>query len=392
MAVAPFAAARAYDFVSTLGINTHIDFASFGYQDLATVAASINYLGVKNLRDSAQQGGDAQSWLQISQATGAKFDDFIGQVSPAGMATGLAFMAQLAGEGILNFIEGGNEEDDAFPASLGNTLQITAAFQQRVYATGHALGLPVINMSFGSGWTAANNYQGNYGAVGDLAGFADYGNAHVYPNVGQGIDWSTQRLNGLARLADSQDPVITTEFGWNEDQGFDQGSIAKYLVQAALDGMKDGNPKTYFYSLYDDTSGRYGLMNPDGSAKPAGTALHNLTSLLADSGTNASNFATGSLSYTLSGGTADDNALLMEKSDGTWWLSLWNESDLAHTVTLTLDGTAAEIKVFSPATGLSPVQDVQGTASVTLSLSDNPLILEVVTRSTSQPAPTPPRP
>src|ERR1700709_1101414 len=361
---------RAEDLVSTLGVNTHIDLANYGYQNLATVEANINFLGVKNLRDSAQTPADAQTWLQVSQATGAKFDDYIAETSPSGMSTDLSYVAQLASEGILNFIEGGNEEDDAYPQSLGNTLQITAQFQQQVYAMGKSLGLPVINMSFGSGWTAANNYQGNYGAVGDLAAFADFGNSHSYPNVGQGTDWSTQRLNGLAQLADSKDPVITTEIGWNESQGFGQTNIAKYVVQTALDAIKNGDVKTYFYSLYDDGSGLFGLMNQDGTAKPAGTALHNLTSLLADTGATASTFTAGALSYSLSGATVNDNALLMEKSDGTYWLSLWNEDDAAHTVTLTLGGTATEIKVFSPVTGLTALQDVKGVATATVLVSD----------------------
>ena len=97
------------------------------------------------------------------------------------MSYDLSFAKQLAQEGLLNYLEGGNEEDDAYPAALGNTLAITAQFQQQVYAAGHALGLPVINMSFGAGWTAANNWQGHYGDVGDLGAYADYANAHTYP-------------------------------------------------------------------------------------------------------------------------------------------------------------------------------------------------------------------
>ena len=63
---------------------------------------------------------------------------------------------------MLNYIEGGNEEDDSYPQSLGNTLAVTAQFQQQVYAMGQQDGLPVINMSFGAGWTAANNWEGDY--------------------------------------------------------------------------------------------------------------------------------------------------------------------------------------------------------------------------------------
>ena len=95
-------------------------------------------------------------------------------------------------------------------------------------------------------------------------------------------------------------------------------------------------------------------MNPDGTAKPAGTAIHNLTTLLADTGANAATFAPGSLAYTLGGTTANDNTLLMQKSDGSYWLSLWNENDAAHNVTLTLPA-AAQIKVFDPLTGTQAV-------------------------------------
>jgi serralysin len=370
-------AIRAYTFIDTIGVNTHIDFAKYGYQNLAVVEAAINYLGLKNLRDSAQTATDAQTWLRVAQATGAKFDDYIAEASPPGMAYDSSLVQQLASEGILNYLEGGNEEDDAYPASLGNTLAITAQFQRQVYATGHALGLPVINMSFGAGWTAANNWQGHYGDVGDLYAYADYANAHTYPLLEQGTDWTTRRLNGLALLAAASRPVITTEIGWNESQGFGQDNIAKRAIQAVLDGMKNGNVKTYFYALYDDESGLFGLMIQDGTAKPAGTAIHNLTTLLADGGTNAATFAPGSLAYTLGGATANDNALLMQKSDGSYWLSLWNENDAAHNVTLILPA-AAQMKVFDPLKGTGAIQNLASATSATLKLSDHPMLVEVI--------------
>ncbi len=384
-------AASTASFVSSLGINTHFDFNNYGYQNLSVTEQAINYLGVKNLRDSAQTATDAQTWLQVAQATGAKFDDYIAETSPAGMTTDLGFVQQLAQEGILNYLEGGNEEDDSYAASLGNTLQITAQFQQQVYATGHSLGLPVINMSFGAGWTYLNNYQGDYGTVGDLSAYTDYANAHTYPNVGQGIDWSIQRLNGLALLAASTRPVITTEIGWNETQGFSQTDIAKYVVTAALDGWKDGDVKTYFYALYNDGSGLFGLMNQDGTAKPAGVALHDLTTLLADPG--AGSFTPGALVYGLDGTLGSENTQLMQKSDGSYWIAVWDENDAAHSVTLTLGATASTIVVFDPVTSTTAVQSVTNAASVTLNLQGDPFLVEVIGgSSTSPPPPSPPPP
>ena len=202
-------AISATEFIGSLGVNTHIDFAAYGYQNLAMVESNINYLGVKTIRDSAEVATDAQTWLQVAQATGAKFDDYIAETSPAGMQTDLGFVQQLAQKGVLASLEGGNEEDDSYPASLGNTLLTTAQFQHQVYALGQQLKLSVINMSFGAGWTAANNWQGDYGAVGDLSADTGYANAHTYPNPGQLPDETIRRMNGLAILAASTRPVIS---------------------------------------------------------------------------------------------------------------------------------------------------------------------------------------
>ena len=105
---------RAADFVGTLGVNTHIDFAAYGYQNLSVVEAAINYLGVKNLRDSPESTADVGSngtWLQVATATGAKFDAYIPEGSAANMQASLNLIPQLASQSILTSIEGGNEED-----------------------------------------------------------------------------------------------------------------------------------------------------------------------------------------------------------------------------------------------------------------------------------------
>jgi len=345
---------------NSIGVNTHIDFKKYGYQNLATTAASINYLGIKNLRDcpgNASDIGANGAWQKIADATGAKFDAYMTEGSPASDMANLRFATLLAKQGILNFIEGGNENDDAYAIAQGNSLAWTATFQQQVFATGRALGLPVINMSFGSGWTAANNWHGNYDKVGDLSPFADYANAHTYPNVRQQTDKTIQRLNATAKLAARSRPVITTEIGW-DDSKISRADVARFALDAVLDGIKNGNPKTYFYALFDDGSGRFGLMNQDGSPKPAGTALHNLTAIMADKGTAR----TRSLAYGVSGGSGNDNSLLMSKSNGAFLLALWNETDAAHTVTVTLGEAAKTIR----------------TNSVAVSIADHPVIVEIV--------------
>lgn len=372
-------------FIGTLGINTHIDFGAYGYQNLTAVENDINYLGVKIIRDSAETATDAQTWLAVAQATGAKFDDYIAETSPAGMQTDLSYITQLAQEGILSAIEGGDEEDDAYPASLGNTLQITAQFQQQVYALGVQLGLPVINMSFGAGWTYLNNWDGDYDKVGDLSAYTNYGNAHTYPNAGQLPDDTIQRMNGLAEMAASLRRVMTTEIGWSTAT-FDTTTIAKYVLDAAMDGIKDGDAAMYYYGMYDDASGNWGLFNSDGTARPAATALHDLTTLLTDTGATAATFTPGSLNYSLSGTVTGDNSVLIEKSDGSYWISLWNETEAAnspHTITVNLGTVATSVTQYDPLTGTSSTKTWSNVSSIQVSVPDHPVLLKIVPSTTS---------
>jgi serralysin len=367
-------AISASSFLNTLGINTHIDFDADGYQNLATVEAAINYLGVKNIRDSGQAESDISAWLQVAQATGAKFDDYIGQTSPAGMLADLVLAQQLAQEGVLNYIEGGNEEDDSYPESLGNNQWIAAQFQQQVYALAQQYGLPTINISFGAGWTAANNWEGDYATVGSLSAFANYANAHTYPVPGQTPDSVIQQLNADALLAAPGDPVMTTEIGWDSST-FSETAIAQYVVDAAFDGIKDGDTAMYYYALFNDVSGNYGLMNADGSPTPAGTALHDLTTLLSDTG---GSFTPGSLDVTLGGALSTDNTVLIQKSDGSDWLALWDETAGTHAVTVTLPTTASQIQVFDPVTGTGAIGSASNADSITVSLGSDPLLIEII--------------
>lgn len=356
--------------VDSIGVNTHIDFRKFGYENLPNVERAVTYLGVKNLRDSADQASDAQTWLQVARATGVKFDDFIGETGPQEMHVELGFVPALAGEGLLNYLEGGNEEDDPYAKGLGNNLLITAHFQQQVYQVGKSLHLPVINMSFGQGWTPLNDWHGDYDKVGDLSIFADYANAHTYPNPGQTTEAAIKLLNDDAHLAAQGQPVITTEIGWDRD-----GAEAPEVLQAVLDGIKAGDVKMYFYALFNDSSGKYGLMNDNASPKPAGKALHDFTTLLADRG---GSFKPGALSYTLTGERSADRTLLMQKSDGSFWLALWDERAGSHEVTLHLAAPASQIEAFNPVTSTTAIATANNTDSLTVQVAHDPLLIRIL--------------
>jgi hypothetical protein len=112
---------------------------------------------------------------------------------------------------------------------------------------------------------------------------------------------------------------------------------ASYVPRTMLLAFKHGYDKTFFYQLVDDPTSPqgYGLLHTDFTEKPGFTALKNLLSLLSDSG--GSNFTPGSLPFSIVGGDSNVNHLLLQKSDGSYWLALWLEEpswDPANTVSL----------------------------------------------------------
>jgi hypothetical protein len=263
-----------------IALNCHIDFGFWGmtppYANTAGFVGALKYLwGSKPplLRDFPNEDQDLARWQAIHDATGAKFIAAINEASPSDQEAMLNRFPAFAAAGLLAAIEGGNEEDDSYPAGLGATLADTADRQKRVWAMGQRLKLPVVNMSFGAGWTAANNWQGNYGAVGDLSAYCDYANAHTYVQPGQDIPTAVQRLNGLAKLAAHSRPVWITEIGWTTADVPNEPQRAQLLVQSIAAAKAAGSGLWGWYAAVDDGSGTWGLFNNDWSPRASATAL-----------------------------------------------------------------------------------------------------------------------
>ncbi len=93
---------------------------------------------------------------------------------------------------------------------------------------------------------------------------------------------------------------------------------------------------------------------------------------------NAATFTPGSLTFTLTGNQDTDNTLLIQKSNGSDWLALWNETAAAHTVRLTLGSTASQILVFDPVKGTTAIATTGNTNTISVSLGGDPLLIEII--------------
>ena len=129
-----------------------------------------------------------------------------------------------------------------------------------------------------------------------------------------------------------------------------------------------------------------------GQPKPLAVAIHNLMVLLEDSSPEAKTFAPKPRPFTLSGNLGSEPhdgvyRLLMQKGDGRYVLAVWREGELwdakadkalplaPQMTAVELAEPAANVEVYDPIAGASPVQTVQNAARIELQLADDPLVL-----------------
>ena len=177
----------------------------------------------------------------------------------------------------------------------------------------------------------------------------------------------------------------------------DEASQAKLTLNTLFRADAFGVERTFLYQLFDhaaDPSGtnreaHFGLFDVNFRAKKAADALHNLTTILADDSTGAKSFAAGALNYTASGLPAKGGTKLLQQADGAFDIVVWNEPDIwdeannravsapTTPVTLKLEKAFSSIKVYDPMTGTTAISTAQNTDTVTLNVTDHPLIVEV---------------
>lgn len=395
-------AIRAADFLNSLGVNVHMGYTDGAYANAANVLADLNYIGVHQLRDAAPDpngGIPYRNYLVSLDAlarAGNKFDFVVFAGLPISESLAQIDRLATAYPGVVIAVEGPNEVNNWPISYAGRTGEIAAlTFQKDLYravkADARLAGVPVYYFTGGGRVDLTQQ-----------AGLADFANAHPYPYRGQQPGPRiAQEFADLFGRAGPYPKVITETGYYNQPSnpygsGVDDATQAKGTLNLFLDAAKQGVSKTYVYQLlsaYPDPAGtntdtEYGLFRLDNSPKPVATALHNLTTILADTGRDAASFAPGRLNYTLSGLPASGNSLLMQTSNGTYQLAVWAEpafwDEATHrpvlvspsSVTVGLGGTFASVKVFDPLLGTSPIRTLTNVGGVLIGVSDHPVIVE----------------
>ena len=390
-------------FISSLGVNTHLNYNTSAYQNVAAVENAMRYLGLNTLRDL---GG--QSWTSVYDkvaSDGFRFD-FIapGQgatlLSPTALTSWLSTfqanhpgsIASIEGLNEINFWTVSYNGQSGIPAGIRYQTDLYHALK----ATPSLAGIPDINFSLGY------DNQAAFTAIGQLPGISDRGVAHIY--IPWGAQPSVSFFNQLswAQSVTPGEPMSVTETGYNTlvgtALGVDEPTQAKMILNLVFDAAKAGVASTFLYELVDDTAfsgneAHWGLYHSDWTPKPAATALHNLTTILTTNDGAAP--LSAAPSYTVSGLDGYNASTAIHEANGTYDIVVWREPQIwnsstntaiganTETATIQLSQAVAGYEVYDPITGATPISSGGAGSTIQVQLTDHPLIIELRGDSTS---------
>lgn len=383
---------RAADFVNSIGVVAPLANTN-GADKADAVVSAFAYLGLSNLRTGLTAGLlQAGSVADKLAKAGVHFDVLLGTQKP--LADSLALLSGFAAShaGAISAVEGPNEINN-WPVSYGGKTGLAAAvsfLDDAVLAMRANPLLPDI---------ALYDLTGAPRSAALAADAANYANIHPYPQDGsQPWDWLQPRI--AAHAIGGKGMVISeagyqTTLGTADWEGVDPATQAKLTLNLLADATLLGVSKTYLYQLFDPAAaagtsqGGTGLYDAAFHPKPAATAIHNLTAILADDGSSAASFLPNKLDYAISGLPENGHSLLMQKADGTFELMIWAEPDIwdeaadkpiavaPASVTVTLAGAASGFAVFEPLVSAEAVATAGAGVSITVAVSDHPVIVAI---------------
>jgi len=359
------------------GVNVHLDNCCDGnYANIQSVIAQIKYIGATRLRDWASSLQSVNTWATVKTATGDKFHASIPETSPAHQLIALNQIASWlrSNPGLIDVIEGGNEEDDTYALSVGASLAQAAAMQPQVYAVGHSAGVLVDQLSVGAGWIAPL-YLGDYESFGTPP--ADLGNAHVYMNPNSPPLVGLIRIGGLAAYSVPGKPVDVTEFGISKYLAQTEAVTSAYMHEAPFDAFALGYAGLFVYALHDDESGVVSFYDVSGNKRDFADYWHYTTQLLADP--NGASLPAKQVALTFASlhttgvSPLGIKNLPMYKSDGSLWIAAYDEERadaIEGSEKITFDHAYPSIKIVDARTGIVQSQETNA-ATITVPLPPN---------------------
>lgn len=412
-------AVRATDFLRSIGANSSV---SRRGETLPETIKAAKYIGLGWIRAGYEGDIPLEDLLALHEQTGMRFSYGLGS-GGTDIPRLLAGGRRLAVAGALLAMEGPNE-----PNNWGVTYQgekggggapswlAVAKLQRDLYAA--VKSDPVLKKypvwSISENGAETDNVGLQFLTIPKGAGclmpdgtrYADAANVHNYiyhpnsPGLDDNKTWNAadpspackvdglygeygstwaHHFAGYSPAALETLPRVTTETGGAIGGVITEEVHGLNLLTMYLDQFKRGWSATDVYLLRDrsDEGGnqQYGFYRPDYTPRKAAVYLHNLTTVLAD---RESPKAPGRLDYSIPGETATVHDLLLQKSGGTFELVVWNEQVAgSKSIKVNLSRAFPSVKVYDPTVGTAPTRTLRKAASLTLTLSDHPVVIEI---------------
>lgn len=407
-------ASSANDFVESIGVNTHVNYGDTPYGDYAgLLKPSLLYLGVRHIRDDLADDQFALNPYRDLHRQGIRVTGLVPYETKSMPALIATIRLQ---RDVLEAVEGPNETDiftqfkykgQGFPSG-------TVAFMKNFYPVIKQdpllRDLPVLQTTLAfPGATSGKGTRADL--LGDLSAYADYGNSHNYFSFGE---------SPSARIKDDHlplnssitpgKPMVSTEGGYQMGDGdgykgdWDDGLSApfsedihgRYLLRYALEQYRLGYKRSFIYELLDADQAKWGLFRADGTPRSAARGLRSLIKLLGEGhwDNSAKRWIVPSskprpLAYSFAKLPSSVHSLLLQKSNGRFYLVLWNEVNnwdattgkavYSKPVPLTVRfGQPIEsVRVFLPLTHGTAATATSGSSAVQVNVPDHPVIVEI---------------
>jgi len=395
------------DFLNRLGVNTHVNglTASDPWNtNAAEVGAQLRYLGVRLDRDWAGSVTDGVRWKAVQTAWSplGRFWTSINEGSPQTQRQSLAATQAIwsAYPHLIYAMGGPNEEDDDYARGQGATLPDAAVGQGQLYswARGGGRQIPVSQMELGAGWTAANNWQGDYNpaqtGIGQpyTPGPADFAAAHTYLSNANQIPVNVlNQVGTLALKTTPGKPVAHTEVGAYQGAKLSPEEYGQFLVMGALDSVRAGDVGYLVYGLQDSGPEQtFGFFTyPGGKANPAADYFHTLTTLLQSTRLSYGpgerpTFTPERLAASFSSATVSH--LTLQKPTGEFVVAVWTEQrlqgkpaeSLSVVDTVRFGRSFATAQVYDVQQGLKPLATVENASECVVTVAPNHTYLIVL--------------
>lgn len=425
-------ASRNFDFLNIISVVGQLESNITVYLNANGSATDATYIGARHWREGL--GATQSQQTAVLSALAARGIDFVAYPPNTGgagfqtltTAAMITALHQWQGIGSLFAIEGPNE-----PINFGITYQgvnggagqpftSVAAFERDYYTAlkADAALAPIIKITATEvgaetpnvGLQFAQIPTGGGTTFPDGTHYADGLNYHLYtvfggtaqtidPTLGDQLhvqlisDFVTTFANGYTGYTFAQAtalPRYVTEFGYHTGAGpgpaVDVNTQGKNILTALLNFFQEGYKLVSIYELYDEGDG-FGIFSTTGTPRVSATWLHNLITVLADTGGAASSFNPGSLAYTTTNLPSTGKTMLLQRStDGAFAIPVWNNVtnfNLNTQTPITINPTTVSVNVptagslfvFDPLQGTTAIAAASNATSINVALKDAPQVV-----------------